>query len=135
MKSKEVAAGSKSGFEDGEGSGGGGEGGRIVERVADIGYMPQEMAIYTELTVSENLQLFGELYSMKPGPRAKREDALLAMVDLRERRDSLVSQLSGGMKHRVSLACSMIHDPEVLFLDEPAGGVAPEARVGFWQQF
>ena len=192
MKSKDVAAGSRSGFEDGEGSvvaeklrkefdglvavddldlsirrgtlygmigpNGSGKtttikimvgrlkptGGRarvlgedvpIVERVADIGYMPQEMAIYTELTVSENLQLFGELYSMKPGPRAKREEALLAMVDLRERRDSLVSQLSGGMKHRVSLACSMIHDPEVLFLDEPTVGVDPELRVGFWQHF
>ncbi len=107
----------------------------IVERVADIGYMPQEMAIYTELTVSENLQLFGELYSMKPGPRAEREEELLSMVDLRERRHSLVSQLSGGMKHRVSLACSMIHDPEVLFLDEPTVGVDPELRVGFWQHF
>ena len=107
----------------------------LVERVADIGYMPQEMAIYTDLTVTENLQLFGGLYSMGSESRAKREEVLLSMIDLRERRDSLVSQLSGGMKHRVSLACSMIHDPEVLFLDEPTVGVDPELRVGFWQHF
>ena len=107
----------------------------LVERVADIGYMPQEMAIYTDLTVSENLQLFGGLYSMGAGSCAKREEVLLSMIDLRGRRDSLVSQLSGGMKHRVSLACSMIHDPEVLFLDEPTVGVDPELRVGFWQHF
>jgi len=107
----------------------------LVRRVADIGYMPQEMAIYTDLTVSENLQLFAELYSMDSESCAKRRDELLSMVDLNERRDSLVSQLSGGMKHRVSLACAMIHDPEVLFLDEPTVGVDPELRVGFWQHF
>jgi ABC-2 type transport system ATP-binding protein len=93
------------------------------------------MAIYTDLTVSENLQLFGSLYSMEREQYAKREEALLSMVDMADRRDSLVSQLSGGMKHRVSLACAMIHDPDVLFLDEPTVGVDPELRVGFWQSF
>lgn len=107
----------------------------IAARVADIGYMPQEMAIYTDLTVSENLQLFGSLYSMEPGEYSKREASLLSMVDLEGRRDSLVSQLSGGMKHRVSLACTMVHDPQVLFLDEPTVGVDPELRAGFWQHF
>lgn len=107
----------------------------IIARVADIGYMPQEMAIYTDLTVSENLQLFGSLYSMRPDVYAEREETLLSMVDLVERRDSLASHLSGGMKHRLSLACAMIHDPEVLFLDEPTVGVDPELRVGFWQSF
>jgi ABC-2 type transport system ATP-binding protein len=107
----------------------------VKARVADIGYMPQEMAIYTDLAVSENLQLFGSLYSMDPKSYAEREEALLSMVDLRDRADSLVSQLSGGMKHRISLACALIHDPEVLFLDEPIVGVDPELRVGFWQYF
>ena len=107
----------------------------LVKRLADVGYMPQEMAIYTDLTVSENLQLFGSLYSMEREQYAKREEALLSMVDMADRRDSLVSQLSGGMKHRVSLACAMIHDPDVLFLDEPTVGVDPELRVGFWQSF
>ncbi|MDQ1371664.1 MAG: transporter ATP-binding protein [Candidatus Thermoplasmatota archaeon] len=112
-----------------------GEDSPLSARLADIGYMPQEMAIYTDLTVSENLQLFGSLYSMEREAYIKREEALLSMVDLSERRDSLVSQLSGGMKHRASLACAMIHDPEVLFLDEPTVGVDPELRVGFWQNF
>jgi len=112
-----------------------GEESPLSERLADIGYMPQEMAIYTDLTVSENLQLFGSLYSMEREAYLKREEALLSMVDLSERRDSLVSQLSGGMKHRISLACAMIHDPEVLFLDEPTVGVDPELRAGFWQNF
>ncbi len=107
----------------------------VSRRVADIGYMPQEMAVYTDLTVSENLQLFGALYSMRAEGYAERERSLLSMVDLSERKDSLVSQLSGGMKHRVSLACAMIHDPEVLFLDEPTVGVDPELRAGFWKHF
>ncbi|MGD9962822.1 MAG: ABC transporter ATP-binding protein [Thermoplasmata archaeon] len=112
-----------------------GEESPLSARLADIGYMPQEMAIYTDLTVSENLQLFGSLYSMEREAYVKREESLLSMVGLSERRDSLVSQLSGGMRHRISLACAMIHDPEVLFLDEPTVGVDPELRAGFWQNF
>lgn len=104
-------------------------------RVKDVGYMPQEMAMYTDLTVSENLELFGALYSMEPAKYAERAEALLSMVDLDSRKDSLVSQLSGGMKHRASLVCAMVHDPQVLFLDEPTVGVDPELRAGFWQYF
>ncbi|MBU1159407.1 MAG: ABC transporter ATP-binding protein [Candidatus Thermoplasmatota archaeon] len=104
-------------------------------RISDIGYMPQEMAIYTDLTVSENLQLFGSIYSMGQERLLERQEELLSMVDLSDRGDSLASQLSGGMKHRVSLACAMMHDPEVLFLDEPTVGVDPELRMGFWHHF
>lgn len=100
-----------------------------------IGYMPQEMAIYTDLTVHENLELFGEMYSMPAEERAERERTLLGMIDLEDRRNSLVSHLSGGMKHRVSLACALIHDPELVFLDEPTVGVDPELRKGFWDYF
>ena len=100
-----------------------------------IGYMPQEMAIYTDLTVHENIDLFGQMYSMSEEERAAREDSLLGMIDLRDRRDSLVSTLSGGMKHRVSLACALIHDPQLVFLDEPTVGVDPELRKGFWDYF
>jgi ABC-2 type transport system ATP-binding protein len=107
----------------------------IKDNVSRIGYMPQEMAIYTDLTVHENLELFSVLYSMDRESFKKREQELLKVIDLSDRGDNLVSQLSGGMKHRVSLACTLIHDPEVVFLDEPTVGVDPELRVGFWKYF
>jgi len=103
-----------------------------VER---IGYMPQEVAIYPDLTIHENMELFGELYSVPQVELGRREALLLDVIDLRQRRDSVVSQLSGGMKHRTSLACALVHDPELLFLDEPTVGVDPELRVGFWKYF
>ncbi len=112
-----------------------GEKAPIKNNIQRIGYMPQEMAIYTDLTVHENLELFAELYSVDKGVFSKREKELLSVIDMYDRRDSLASQLSGGMKHRVSLACSLIHDPEVVFLDEPTVGVDPELRVGFWKYF
>jgi ABC-2 type transport system ATP-binding protein len=107
----------------------------IKEKRSLIGYMPQEMAIYTEITVHENLELFADLYSMDEASFKAREKELLSMIDLTDRKDSVVSQLSGGMKHRTSLACALIHDPELLFLDEPTVGVDPELRVGFWKYF
>lgn len=100
-----------------------------------IGYMPQEMAIYTDLTVHENLELFAGMYSISRESSRRRADALLDMISLRDRGDSLVATLSGGMKHRVSLACALVHDPELVFLDEPTVGVDPELRVGFWDYF
>jgi ABC-2 type transport system ATP-binding protein len=103
--------------------------------VAKIGYMPQEMAVYYDLSVHENLALFAELYSVTKEDFGRREKELLEMIDLAARKDSAVSTLSGGMRHRVSLACTLIHDPEVLFLDEPTVGVDPELRAGFWKYF
>jgi ABC-2 type transport system ATP-binding protein len=107
----------------------------LKKRLPKIGYMPQEMAIYTDLTVHENLELFAGLYSIGRSVFEKREIELLAMIDLAERKDSMVSKLSGGMRHRVSLACALLHEPEVVFLDEPTVGVDPELRVGFWDYF
>ena len=107
----------------------------IENNISRIGYMPQEMATYTDLTVHENLELFSQLYSMDTEAFAKREEDLLKVIDLADRKDSLVSQLSGGMRHRVSLACTLIHDPDIMFLDEPTVGVDPELRVGFWSYF
>ena len=107
----------------------------ISQNISRIGYMPQEMAIYTDLTVRENLQLFSELYSIDPKKFEGRADELLKVIDLADRKDSLVSELSGSMRHRVSLACALVHDPEVVFLDEPTVGVDPELRVGFWKYF
>lgn len=97
--------------------------------------MPQETALYQDLTVHGNLRLYGRLYGLSRARIALREKELLDFVALSKWRDSLVSNLSGGMKHRVSLASSMIHDPKLLFLDEPTVGVDPELRASFWEYF
>ena len=101
----------------------------------EIGYMPQETAVYLDNTVHENLFLFGELYGMKHDKIIEAEKSILKFTDLYNRRDELVSNLSGGMKHRLSLACALIHNPRILFLDEPTVGVDPELRETFWQYF
>ena len=100
-----------------------------------IGYMPQETALYLELSVHHNLALYGEVYGMSRSRIAEREKELLKFIALEKWRDEPVSNLSGGMKHRVSLACSMIHEPKLLFLDEPTVGVDPELRASFWEYF
>lgn len=98
-----------------------------------IGYMPQETALYLELSVHHNLALYGELYGMSRSTIAEREQELLQFIALEKWRNVPVSNLSGGMKHRVSLACSMIHKPNLVFLDEPTVGVDPELRASFWE--
>jgi len=98
-----------------------------------IGYMPQDLAIYPELKVGQNLDFFGRLYGLGGKKLGHRKNALLKMVALDGRENSLVSTLSGGMKHRLSLACAMIHSPRLLFLDEPTVGVDPELRFTFWE--
>ena len=101
----------------------------------DIGYMPQETAVYLDNTVHENLFLFGEIHGMSKERIMEREAELLEFVDLSGWRNSLASTLSGGMKHRLSLACTLIHEPRFLFLDEPTVGVDPELRETFWNYF
>ncbi len=102
---------------------------------ANIGYMPQETAMYLGLTVHQNIEFFGQLFGLDKEQIARREAELLKFVDLVDWKDELVQKLSGGMKHRVSLACALIHEPEVLFLDEPTVGVDPKLRVNFWNFF
>jgi len=100
-----------------------------------IGYMPQETALYLNLTIHQNLKLFGELFGLDNTTIAEREEKLLRLIDLQDWKDTLVDDLSGGMKHRASLACSLIHEPKVLFLDEPTVGVDPDLRTSFWEYF
>ncbi len=100
-----------------------------------IGYMPQDTALYSDLTVHDNMRLFGEIYGMSRADFRREEEELLRFVNLAEWRDSSISTLSGGMQHRVSLACSLLHRPELLFLDEPTVGVDPELRASFWEYF
>ena len=100
-----------------------------------IGYMPQETAVYRELTVHDNVELFGEMYDVPVKNMKKREKELLELVELSDWRDSMAEDLSGGMMHRLSLACSLMHDPEVMFLDEPTVGVDPQLRDSLWHHF
>ena len=100
-----------------------------------IGYMPQETALYMDLTVKQTIQFFGEIYGLSKDAVAKREEEMLDFVDLKARRNEIVDNLSGGMKHRLSLAVSLIHEPELLLLDEPTVGVDPELRSSFWSYF
>jgi len=100
-----------------------------------IGYMPQELAVYLDLTVAENLALFGRLVGMEEDAIDRRTDEVLKLVDIAERRENLVSTLSGGMRRRTSLAAALLHDPDLLLLDEPTVGVDPELRAAFWTYF
>jgi ABC-2 type transport system ATP-binding protein len=100
-----------------------------------IGYMTQAEALYQDLTVEENLRFFGRLYGVTGKELAGRIDELLGLVELKDRRRSLVEELSGGMKRRLSLASSLVHRPRLLVLDEPTVGVDPELRIQFWDYF
>lgn len=99
---------------------------------ARIGYMPQSEAVYDDLTVRENVTFFARLYGVDD-PAAI--DRALDFVDLEERADASVTELSGGMVRRTSLACALVHDPDVLLLDEPTVGVDPELRANMWTAF
>ena len=100
-----------------------------------IGYMPQETALYSDNTVHENLEFFAGIYGLSKERFRTQEERLLGFVNLEQWCDSLVSTLSGGMRHRLSLACALLHEPQVVFLDEPTVGVDPELRVRFWEFF
>jgi len=100
-----------------------------------VGYMPQEMALYQDLTVRENLEFFGKLYSIPKTDLKKRIADLLDFVELSKWDKTMVVNLSGGMKHRTSLAVSLLSKPRLLVLDEPTVGVDPELRASFWQRF
>ena len=100
-----------------------------------IGYMPQDLAIYPDLTVDENLALFGRLVGMNAEAIEDRTEDVLDLVDIASRRHDLVSTLSGGMRRRTSLAAALLHDPDLLLLDEPTVGVDPELRAAFWVYF
>lgn len=107
---------------------------RDAERVkAHIGYMPQRFSLYGDLTVMENLRLYADLYEVPPEQFPQRAQTLLADFRLQEFGGRLAQFLSGGMKQKLALACTLIHDPEVLILDEPTTGVDPVSRRQFWR--
>lgn len=102
---------------------------------SSIGYMTQASALYSELSVVENLAFFGELYGLHRRLLRSRTAEVLELVDLTGRAQSPIQTLSGGMRQRVSLAASLVHQPRVLVLDEPTVGIDPELRRTFWEYF
>ena len=98
----------------------------------NIGYMSQKFSLYDDLTVEENIEFFGGVYGVKPDKLAARRDYVLEMASLEDRRKSLTRLLSGGWKQRLALGCAILHEPPILFLDEPTSGVDPIARRNFW---
>jgi ABC-2 type transport system ATP-binding protein len=97
-----------------------------------IGYMSQKFSLYDDLTVEENIDFFTGMYGVPREKRAERKRHVLEMANLSDRRNALTRTLSGGWKQRLALGCAILHDPPVLFLDEPTSGVDPLARLAFW---
>ena len=93
-----------------------------------FGLVPQDLALYDELSAWANLQLFGGLYGLLPDLLRSRADEALQLVDLADRRDERVKNFSGGMKRRLNIAAALLHDPDLILLDEPTVGVDPQSR-------
>lgn len=102
---------------------------------SQLGYMPQDFAVYDDLNVLQNLEFFGALYSLRRAQVRARANELLDLVQLSDRKKQRVGTLSGGMRRRVSLAISLLHKPRLAFLDEPTAGVDPKLRRSFWDYF
>ncbi len=97
-----------------------------------IGICPQENVLYDYLTVFENLMFFGKMYEVPKDILKERADELISKVGLIEKRNAYISKLSGGQKQRVNLIVGLVHDPEVIFMDEPTAGLDPQTRRMLW---
>jgi ABC-2 type transport system ATP-binding protein len=98
-----------------------------------IGYMPQKFGLYEDLSVQENLDLYADLHGVTEGERSERFPKLMEMTALGPFRSRLAGQLSGGMKQKLGLACTLVRSPELLLLDEPTVGVDPLSRRELWE--
>lgn len=106
-----------------------------LEVINRIGYMAQSDALYEDLSAKENLQFFSSLYGLKGMKLKERIQEVMKLVDLTEHVNKLVSDYSGGMKRRLSLAIALLHEPELLILDEPTVGIDPVLRKKIWDAF
>ena len=99
----------------------------------NIGYMSQKFSLYDDLTVEENIDFFSGIYGVARERRSERKGYVLSMAGLEEKRSAMTRLLAGGWKQRLALGCAILHEPPILFLDEPTSGVDPIARRRFWE--
>lgn len=97
-----------------------------------IGYMSQKFSLYDDLSVEENIDFFSGIYGVADGRRVDRKSYVLKMAGIEDRRSTMTRLLPGGLKQRLALGCAILHEPPILFLDEPTSGVDPIARRNFW---
>jgi len=106
---------------------------KYAEKVkANIGYMSQKFSLYEDLTVEENIDFFAGIYKLDKTKRTERKEWVLEMAGLKEHRKALTKELAVGWKQRLALGCAILHEPPVIFLDEPTSGVDPISRRRFW---
>ena len=98
-----------------------------------VGYMSQKFSLYPDLTADENLTFYGRAYGLSGRALARRKDEVLALIGLSDRRHRITANLAGGWQQRLALAAAILHQPELLFLDEPTAGVDPVSRRTFWR--
>ena len=103
----------------------------LVKR--SIGYMSQKFSLYEDLTVKENIRFFGGVYGLSESHLKDRMEWVIEMAGLKGREKSLTGELSGGWKQRLALGCAILHQPKIVFLDEPTSGVDPISRRKFWE--
>ncbi|OGW39957.1 MAG: multidrug ABC transporter ATP-binding protein, partial [Nitrospirae bacterium GWC2_56_14] len=98
----------------------------------NIGYMSQKFSLYDDLTVEENINFYNGIYSVPELKKAERKELVLGMAGLQDKRVTITRTLPGGFKQRLALGCAILHEPSILFLDEPTSGVDPISRRNFW---
>ncbi|MFA7468535.1 MAG: ABC transporter ATP-binding protein [Desulfotomaculaceae bacterium] len=107
--------------------------GKLEQARENLGYMPQRFSLYGDLTVMENINFFGSMYGLNRKTIARRADEILALTGLIMFKERFADNLSGGMKQKLALTCSLVTRPTLLVLDEPTYGVDPESRKEFWK--